>query len=311
MCIRDRYQRRVRGLRFVGMGGPTTDSGASSWQRFAVPAALAVLTVLAIKAFGTALPTAAPDLVWFMNPFELPAMVWFGILPCHFLAKLLLDLIVERATVLVLKAKLLGSRDPANPGKRGLQALAMIDYCFLGINAVIEYVFTYHLGAFAWSSPSVAWGWDGLTVLNVLPALVLIFVVDDLVYAPMHRFMHWRPVYWMVHKHHHKQPFPVRGYFDAANESPMEQVIGLSCVWITLHVVPMLTGLHVAALGMFFVLYAATAMLNHTAYDINLWLGFKYSSGAHEMHHRLPSCNFGQNFMIWDVLMGTYRSYQN
>ena len=75
---------------------------------------------------------------------------------------------------------------------------------------MIEYVYTYHVGIFAWESPLVSWG--SPTLLDTLPALVLMFVVDDLVYAPLHRFMHWRPVYWLVHKHHHKQTHPVRGY---------------------------------------------------------------------------------------------------
>ena len=90
----------------------------------------------------------------------------------------------------------------------------------------------------------------------------------------------------------------------------MEQVLGLSCVWITLQVVPRITGLHAGTLLGFFVLYAATAMLNHTAYDIKLWFGFTYASGAHEMHHKLCNINYGQNFMLWDVLMGTYKSYK-
>lgn len=245
------------------------------------------------------------------NPFEVSWSLWFGLLPLHFMSKLLLDWIIEKTTVYVMRAKLLGSRDPENPGSRGLQALSAIDFTFLTINAVIEYVFTYQIVMLAYSSPLIIWGNHNLTLCNTLAALPFIFVVDDLLYAPMHRFMHWRPVYWMVHKHHHKQAFPIRGYFDAANESPIEQVLGLSCVWITLHVVPAITGIHVYTLFVFFVLYAATAMLNHTAYDVKGLGAYGYSSGAHEMHHRLPNCNYGQNFMVWDMLMGTYRPYQN
>merc|ERR1712166_95405 len=302
------------GLRGARSNGSAENKSKQSTAQYAVPACIAVTALLVSLPVQLLLPAnhnPAKMVGWFVNPFQLPVEIWAGLLPLHFSAKLLLDWIVERFVVLVLRAEFLGSRDPQHPGKRGLQALAYIDYCFLAVNAVIEYVFTYHLALLAWNSPSVSWGLSNLSWLNTVPALVLIFVVDDLLYAPMHRFMHWRPVYWMIHKHHHKQPFPTRGYFDAANESPLEQVLGLTCVWITLHVVPSVTGLHVAALFAFFVLYAATAMLNHTAYDIKLWMGFSYSSGAHEMHHRIPHCNFGQNFMIWDVLMGTYRKYQN
>ena len=59
-----------------------------------------------------------------------------------------------------------------------------------------------------------------------------------------------------------------------------------------------------------FVCYAALAVLNHTDRDVRFkLLGFDYSVGAHEMHHRHPSCNMAQYFMVWDRLMGTYRPY--
>ena len=38
-------------------------------------------------------------------------------------------------------------------------------------------------------------------------------------------------------------------------------------------------------------------------------LGFDYSVGAHEMHHRNPSCNMAQYWMGLDRLMGTWRAY--
>ena len=48
--------------------------------------------------------------------------------------------------------------------------------------------------------------------------------------------------------------------------------------------------LHVAAVAAFFVLYAATAMLNHTAHDVKVKLPgvglLAYTVRAHEMHHR-------------------------
>jgi len=286
-----------------------------TYRRGLAPVLLAAGAVAGRKTLGLMLTAivngdqAAVDaVVLFLNPLELELKYWMGLLPVHFLSKLGLDESVDLVFRLLYKAKFLESRDAENPGKKGYQVLNSTDYIFLAINAVIEYVYTYHVGIFAWESPLISWGTP--TLLDTLPALVLMFVVDDLVYAPLHRFMHWRPVYWLVHKHHHKQTHPVRGYFDAANESPMEQVLGLSCVWITLQVVPRITGLHAGTLLGFFVLYAATAMLNHTAYDIKLWFGFTYASGAHEMHHKLCNINYGQNFMLWDVLMGTYKSYK-
>ena len=56
--------------------------------------------------------------------------------------------------------------------------------------------------------------------------------------------------------------------------------------------------------------YAVLALLNHTAYDVQFaFAGFEYTVRAHETHHRYPTTNLAQYFMIWDKLMGTYKPY--
>jgi sterol desaturase/sphingolipid hydroxylase (fatty acid hydroxylase superfamily) len=49
------------------------------------------------------------------------------------------------------------------------------------------------------------------------------------------------------------------------------------------------------------------ASLNHTRYDVILF-GI-YSVKVHDVHHRIPESNYGQYFMFWDWVMGTYRPY--
>ena len=100
-------------------------------------------------------------------------------------------------------------------------------------------------------------------------------------------------------------------YTDAGNEHPLEQVLGLSIVWMTMHVVAAVCGLHVITIVTHFVLYAALALMNHTNMDVSFqFLGFDYSVGAHEMHHRHPECNMAQYWMGLDkYVLGTYRSY--
>ena len=58
---------------------------------------------------------------------------------------------------------------------------------------------------------SVAWHPSHLGLLNTAPSLYLIFAVDDLFYAPIHKVMHWKVLYPYIHKHHHRQSLPVRG----------------------------------------------------------------------------------------------------
>ncbi len=104
--------------------------------------------------------------------------------------------------------------------------------------------------------------------LNTLPALWLLLVVDDMLYAPTHRFMHWKPVYAWVHKHHHRNTYPDRGYFDWANEHPLEQIIALSLHWIAIHLVAATSGVHAGTIIAHLGLKAAGACFNHTGHDL-------------------------------------------
>jgi sterol desaturase/sphingolipid hydroxylase (fatty acid hydroxylase superfamily) len=124
--------------------------------------------------------------------------------------------------------------------------------------------------------------------------------------------MHYDFIYAYIHKHHHRQSLPKRGYWDAGNEHPIEQIIGTSLFYFTIHIVSYFIPLHIGLIATHFVLYAALAFLNHTPYDISFnWLGFKYQVRDHSMHHRHPKCNMAQYFMWWDMLAGTYREYND
>jgi len=245
--------------------------------------------------------------LWVINPLNFSPIQFFSIYILHVLSKYVLEALLLRVVKLVGTPTLQSRKADAI---QGYQAMVFSDYAFLFINSWIEYAFTQHTYILAVHSGKMPMGFNELNLLNTIPAFVLMFAADDLFYAPAHRFMHWQPVYWLVHKHHHRQVYPFRGYHDAANESPIEQIVGQACVFGAIYVTIAVTGLHVFTLLVWFVLYAATAMLNHTPYDVKLRLPFEYTVRAHEMHHRFVTCNYAQNFMLWDYLMGTFRNYQ-
>jgi len=197
-----------------------------------------------------------------------------------------------------------------NTGNRGLVKLEWIDYVFLCMNSVVEWQFTCHVIDVVLSSPNFAWRLNDIGLFNTVPALYLIFAVDDAFYAPLHLLMHRPWCYPYVHKHHHRQNLPERGYADAGNEHPIEQVCGLSCLYITLELVSRVTRVHALTIFVHFILYAVLALLNHTAYDVHFaFWGFEYTTRAHETHHRYPTKNLAQYFMFWDRLYGTYKEY--
>ena len=227
----------------------------------------------------------------------------------------------------VVRAALLGFVDalvfvvgphlPALPSRTGPKptfqhSISFLDVAYLVINSMIEYVFALQIGHLLWNAPFIARAPGSISLRNFPLAFWLLLVVDDMLYAPLHRLMHHPAVYRWVHKHHHRNTFPARGYIDAANEHPVEQLAALTLHWIAAHIVAFTSGLHVAAVGAHFGIKALGACFNHTGYDLQIsFLGIDYSVRAHETHHRKPQTNFAQYVMFWDRLMGTYRAYES
>mmetsp|Transcript_28979 Transcript_28979/g.62336 ORF Transcript_28979/g.62336 Transcript_28979/m.62336 type:complete len:332 (-) Transcript_28979:85-1080(-) len=212
---------------------------------------------------------------------------------------------------------LIGPLLPPLPSRTGPKPvfqhrIISLDVSYLAINSVIEFVFTQQLAMLLWHSPLLIRTPSALGLLNGPAALWLLLVVDDALYAPLHRLMHHPAVYRHVHKHHHRNTFPARGYIDGANEHPVEQLSALCLHWLAMHIVAASVGLHVAAVGLHLGFKALGACFNHTGYDLQLcFLGIDYSVRAHEMHHRKPNTNFAQYVMFWDRLMGTYQEYDS
>lgn len=168
------------------------------------------------------------------NPWELPAAYWvFGFFAIRGAIGVYDHLVIGIVETLKL-AKLPTRAEDAPPVRYvGLDATSVV---FLIVNALQEWIFVQNLCHYIWHSPAVAKEFAGVTLLNTIGALWFMFIVLDLCYAPMHRFLHWRPVYPYIHKHHHRQIFPVRGYLDAGNEHPVEHFIGTSCTWVAVYI---------------------------------------------------------------------------
>mmetsp|Transcript_18575 Transcript_18575/g.28680 ORF Transcript_18575/g.28680 Transcript_18575/m.28680 type:complete len:356 (+) Transcript_18575:58-1125(+) len=198
-------------------------------------------------------------------------------------------------------------------------------FVFLTINAVDEWIFVQRLlhyiyqNSFGSSSyqqttttTTIPWQFQQLTVFNTLGALWIMFAILDICYAPIHHILHQSWCYALVHKHHHRQHYPTRGYLDAGNEHPLEHFLGICCTWSAVVGSVYLVQAHAVTIFVFFNIHAALAMLNHSPYNIQ-WaipgLG-TYSVGNHEMHHRKFTYNYAQYCMWYDVLLNTYAPYE-
>lgn len=211
----------------------------------------------------------------------------------------------------ILKNELLPTRTTGKPVR--YVALDRQSLIFLTINALHEWIFVQRLCHFIWHCPKVPLDVQEIGLVNTVGALMVMFVVLDLVYAPQHHILHMPFLYPLIHKHHHRQHFPTRGYLDAGNEHPIEHVVGVMSTWAAvLSVVHGPTGAHGVTIFLFFNIHAAMAMLNHSPYNVKfslLGLG-EYSVANHEMHHRKFTVNYAQYCCWYDHLMNTYADYE-
>merc|ERR1719217_964069 len=178
------------------------------------------------------------SLAWLLNPWSVSPLVW---LAGYAAVRVALLGFVDGLVWIV------GPWLPPLPSRVGPKPVCQhsintLDVTYLIINSTIEYVFAQQIGLLLWTAPFVARAPAGLGVFNTVVAFWLLLVVDDSMYAPLHRFMHHPAVYRYVHKHHHRNTFPARGYIDAANEHPVEQIVALTLHWIAVHIVARSSG---------------------------------------------------------------------
>lgn len=247
------------------------------------------------------------------NPWQLNAWQWMAGAAGIRAAISFYDHLVIFLIDSVFKSRLLPTRTTGKPVR--YVTLDTKSLVFLSINAVHEWVFVQRFCYYIWHSPNVSLEWKDIGFLNTVGALWVMFVVLDICYAPCHHVLHLPAMYPLIHKHHHRQHFPTRGYLDAGNEHPIEHVLGVMCTWgASLAAVHGPTGVHGVTLFLFFNIHAALAMLNHSPYDVSFDLIpggiLQYQVAYHEMHHRKFTVNYAQYCMWYDFAMKTFAPYE-
>mmetsp|Transcript_9083 Transcript_9083/g.19482 ORF Transcript_9083/g.19482 Transcript_9083/m.19482 type:complete len:289 (+) Transcript_9083:286-1152(+) len=258
-------------------------------------------TVAGVSAFVHSYPS------W-INPWELTPLQWVVGFTLIRGAITIYDHLVI-FLVDCSNAKLLPTRTTGKPVR--YVDLDRTSYVFLTINSLNEWVFVQRLCHFLWHADTIPKSLDEVGVANTLAALYVMFVVLDVCYAPCHHILHMPSIYPLIHKHHHRQHYPTRGYLDAGNEHPIEHMIGTLCTWAAVLVAAYTTGAHALTIFLFFNVHAALAMLNHSPYDVEFGaLGIRYSVANHEMHHRKFIVNYAQYCMWYDHVAHTFADYE-
>jgi len=157
-----------------------------------------------------------------------------------------------------------------------------------------------------WNSSAIVWETEQMTLLNTVGGFIACFSLSDLTYYAGHRIVHQIPwLYKFVHKHHHGENSPIRGWADTCNAHPTDffytgfTTSPMSSLWVF----PAGT-VHIYAIALCLWTNAFVGALGHCRLDLN-W-GF-FNTRFHAGHHAYSTCNFAQNIEIWDRLFGTYR----
>ncbi len=143
------------------------------------------------------------------------------------------------------------------------------------------------------------WWYFGLSI-------VLALVIHDAYFYWTHRFMHWKPVFKVMHRVHHlsHNPSPWASF----SFHPTEAVIEGGILPLLVFIMPM----HPLAIAGFLVIMTAMNVLGHLGFELypsgftKHWIGrWNNTSTHHNMHHKYTRCNYGLYFNWWDKLMGT------
>ncbi|MES1920085.1 hypothetical protein MHBO_001804 [Bonamia ostreae] len=185
-----------------------------------------------------------------------------------------------------------------------LDELENVDIFYLVVNRFTTVSFVYFLSRFCCST-QIKWDIKEATITNTLLPLPAAYLTYDFFYFIFHWTLHRKQIYGYIHKHHHRQRSPTRGYIDASNVHPLEFVIGEYLHILSLSLMP---ALHGYSILIFFVLSAFMNSLNHTRFDVH-WFFNLYDVKNHDIHHRLPNNNYCIYSRCWDVIFGTFREY--
>jgi sterol desaturase/sphingolipid hydroxylase (fatty acid hydroxylase superfamily) len=196
-----------------------------------------------------------------------------------------------------------------------LDNFAFQDLLFIGFSKVSTIPFTFCYLRYAYEQSNIVWDMQQISISNVLVPIPVLFLVFDFTYTLFHWLLHLQVVYPYIHKHHHRQKAPSRANTDAVNVHPIEFLVGEFNHLFALYVcsVFVFKEIHLVATLIFTVMGGVLAGINHTRFDFVLSIPWKgenlviFDSKDHDVHHRIPQCNYGQYTSFWDKVFGTYR----
>lgn len=161
-----------------------------------------------------------PVSTWTTNQFLL--FPWLFIIPAE-----ILGLISSTMIFLIGNSpwgmELLGDRDLPH-GRTTGKPLGFTDYSYIWFNRLVMLPFiSFLIVKCVCNSSAIVWDMDALNWKNGFGMFVVVFSLSDFTYYVSHRIVHKVPwLYSFVHKHHHGESEPIRGWADTCNAHPTD-----------------------------------------------------------------------------------------
>lgn len=132
-------------------------------------------------------------------------------------------------------------------------------------------------------------------------SLFLMLILHDTYFYWIHRLIHWKPLFRIVHKIHHKSIDP--SPFAAFSFHPLEAVCEYSIYVLIAFTIPV----HGGTLLAFQIVSTIFNVIAHLGYEIypknflkSKLTNWKTTSTHHNMHHEKFEGNYGLYFSFWD-----------
>ncbi len=214
------------------------------------------------------------------------------------------------ALLLVL---LLSERLAPRRSHRGPTTLRWFSNLSLGTLNVVLLRFGFPFLGFGMAVWVTEHGWGLFPALGLPGWLTFagsLLLLDLLIWA-QHRFFHWQPFFWRLHRMHHADMD-----FDATTAvrfHPLEAIFSMLIKSAAI----VLFGIPPLAFLIFEIVLSSTSLFNHGNIRLPERLDrvlrwFIVTPDMHRIHHSMreaeTNSNFGFNLPWWDRLFGTYRS---
>ena len=155
-----------------------------------------------------------------------------------------------------------------------------------------------------------------IDLLGFIPISFFYEIIFDLFYYTIHRILHNKILYRLIHKSHHKHNHPIS--ILTFYQEPIE--------WLLVTTVPNLIPLYLLPQISYFqfnlILVYKTALeigghcgkkvYPTTSFTQFPWLvkylNIELYTEDHDLHHSLNNCNYGKRFSLWDKVFNTYKN---